>query len=117
MRVETDEERRTIQRWSRLAIQLIAAADSGTYPHLTTAAVVSELQRGDIFALLQRELPDNVWSIVRLTDVDRHTLAKLWKGFAVAYEPGQFHVEHSGLALLATYLLHTIDTMHAIVPA
>lgn len=116
MRVESDEDQRVIQRWSRLAIQLVGAADSNKYPHLTTMAIVEAVRQGDIFTLLMRELPDEVWAIARLTDVDRHTLTKLWQGMAVAYEPRQFHIERSGLSLLAAYLLHSIDSVHAIVP-
>jgi hypothetical protein len=47
--------------------------------------------------------------------VDRHDLSKMWAVFAKAYEPRQFHVDQSGLALLASYLLHSIDTMHSTV--
>ena len=36
---------------------------------------------------------------------------------AQAYEPSQFHVSRSGLALLANYLLHLIDIGHATIPS
>jgi hypothetical protein len=116
MRFETDEQSRTIQRWTRLAIQLNGLADSGKCAHLTTTVVQNELRDGDVFALLTRELPGEVWTIVRLTDVDRHTLSKIWQALAAAYDRRQFHVEQSGLALLVAYLLHSIDNAHAVLP-
>ena len=35
---------------------------------------------------------------------------------AQAYEPKQFHVSRSGLALLAAYILHLIDVGHTTIP-
>ncbi|PWT86696.1 MAG: hypothetical protein C5B57_00625 [Blastocatellia bacterium] len=115
MTFETEEQKREIQRWSRLAIQLIGAADSGNFDHITTAVVVRELE-GDLFAFLKRELPASVWAISKLTDVDRHKLSQQWQMFARAYEPKQFHVSRNGLALLAAYVLHLIDIFHATLP-
>ena len=40
MTFETESQKREIQRWSRLAIQFIGAADSGTFEHLTVPVVV-----------------------------------------------------------------------------
>ena len=116
MSFETESQKRAIQRWSRLAIQLVGAADSGRFEHITTAVIVRELQGGNLFDFLTRELPASVWEISKLTDVDRHTLSRMWRIAAEAYEPTQFHVSRNGLALLAAYLLHLIDTSHATVP-
>src|SRR5262245_2082138 len=112
MAFETEQRKRQIQRWSRLAIQLIGAADSGSFDHITTVVVVRELQ-GDVFAFLRRELPASVWDISKLTDVDRHKLSQQWQMLATAYEPKQFHVTRNGLTLLAAYVLHLIDIYHA----
>jgi hypothetical protein len=116
MAFETEEQKRQIQRWSRLAIQLIGAADSGSFDHITTAVVVRELLQGDLFAFLEHELPASVWDISKLTDVDRHKLSRQWQMMANAYEPKQFHVSRNGLALLAAYVLHLIDIYHATLP-
>jgi hypothetical protein len=116
MAFETEKQKREIQRWSRLAIQLIGAADSRSFDHITTAVVVQELQGHDVFGFLTRELPATVWEVSKLTDVDRHKLSQHWQVLAKAYEPEQFHVSRSGLALLAAYVLHLIDTLHATVP-
>jgi hypothetical protein len=35
---------------------------------------------------------------------------------AEAYEPWQFHVRRSGLALLVAYVLHLVDVQHAVIP-
>jgi hypothetical protein len=35
---------------------------------------------------------------------------------ADAFEPRQYHVERSGLALLVAYLLNLIDHSHAVIP-
>ena len=115
---ETEKQKRTIQRWSRLAIQLNGAADSGRYEHITTTVMLQELQsdRG-IFDFLGRELPPTVWDISMLTDVDRHDLARMWQIFARSYEPSQFHVSRNGLALLVAYVLHSLDTLHATPPS
>lgn len=117
MNFETADEKIAIQRWSRLAIQLNGAADSGAYDHITIDVVRRELHKGDLFGFLVRELPGEVWAISALTDVDRHTLTKYWRQMSEAYEPSQFHVHRSGLALLVAYLLHLIDIHHAIIPS
>jgi hypothetical protein len=116
MALESEEQKREFQRWSRLAIQLIGAADSGKFDHITTSVVVRELEQKRLFERLARELPAEVWEISKLTDVDRHKLSYHWSMMAQAYEPKQFHVTRSGLALLAAYLLHLIDIGHATIP-
>jgi len=97
---ETEDQKREIQRWSRLAIQLNGAADSGHFDHITTVVMLRELSKGSVFDFLARELPARVWEISTLTDVDRHKLSDHWRKLAAAYEPTQFHVSRSGLALL-----------------
>jgi len=116
MAFETERQKRTIQRWSRLAIQLNGAADSGSFDHITTAVVLRELQDGHVFEFLDRELPATVWEISKLTDVDRHQLSNQWHMLAKAYEPKQFHVSRNGLSLLVAYLLHLLDVFHATIP-
>jgi len=113
---ETEEEKRSIQRWSRLAIQLNGAEDSGRFDHITTSVIASELQQNRIWAFLVGELPAKVWDICKLSDVDRHQLAQEWKTMSEAYDPEQFHVSRSGLALLVAYVLHMIDIRHATIP-
>jgi hypothetical protein len=116
MALETERQRSEFQRWSRLAIQLNGAADSGSFDHITTGVVLRELQDGNVFDLLDRELPATVWEISKLTDVDRHKLSQHWHMLAAAYEPQQFHVSRNGLALLVAYVLHLLDTFHATIP-
>jgi hypothetical protein len=116
MAFETEDQKREIQRWSRLAIQLIGAADSGRFDHITTAVVVRELHGHNVFDFLTGELPASVWDISKLTDVDRHKLSQHWQMLANAYDPKQFHVNRNGLALLAAYVLHLIDIFHATIP-
>ena len=116
MGVESEIQKREFQRWSRLAIQLLGAADSGQFDHLTTSVVVRELEQNRLFDLLVRELPVSVWEISKLTDLDHHKLSHHWRMMAQAYEPGQFHVRRNGLALLAAYVLHLIDVGHATIP-
>ena len=113
---ETEKQKRAIERWCRLAIQLNGAADSGRFEHLTTSVVVSALERGEGFQLLERELPTTVWDICKLSDVDRHELTRDWQVFARAYDPQQFHVSSNGLALLVAFVLHMIATRHAAIP-
>lgn len=113
---ETERQKRSIQGWSRLAIQLNGAAESGRFDHITTTAIVTELDRDQVFAFLERELPGNVWSICQLSDVDRHQLAQEWQMMAKAYDPEQFHVSRNGLALLVAYILHMIDIRHTTIP-
>jgi len=113
---ETEGQKREIQRWSRLAIQLVGAADSGRYEHVTTEVVMRELQGSTVFDFLTRELPASVWDISKLTDVDRHKLSQHWHMLANAYDPNQFQVTRNGLALLAAYVLHLIDLAHTTIP-
>ena len=110
---ESEKEKRAIQRWSRLAIQLNGAAESGRFDHVTIALIVSQLEGGRVFQFLQRELPAKVWEICKLSDVDRHELSREWTMLAKAYDPEQFHVTRNGLALLVAYVLHMIDVRHA----
>jgi hypothetical protein len=116
MAFETERQKREIQRWSRLAIQLNGAADSGRFDHITTAVMLRELQAGNVFDFLARELPATVWEVSKVTDVDRHKLAQHWLMLAAAYEPAQFHVSRNGLALLVAYVLHLLDMFHATLP-
>jgi hypothetical protein len=116
MSFETENQKRTIQRWSRLAIQLNGAAESGRFDHVTTAVIKRELEQNRVFDFLRRELPARVWEISKLDDVDRHQLAKEWKLMAEVYDSEQFHVSRNGLALLVAYVLHMIDIRHAVVP-
>jgi hypothetical protein len=78
--------------------------------------MLRELQDGQVFDFLARELPANVWEISKLTDVDRHKLSHHWHMLATAYEPKQFHVSRNGLALLVAYILHLLDILHATIP-
>jgi hypothetical protein len=116
MLFETERQKREIQRWSRLAIQLIGAADSGSFDHITIDVVTRELEGNNVFDFLAPELPANVWEISKLTDVDRHKLSNHWHMLAQAYQPTPFHVSRNGLSLLAAYVLHLIDISHATLP-
>ena len=116
MAFETESQKREFQRWSRLAIQLNGAAGSGHFDHITATAVMRECQGGNVFEFLSRELPPGVWESASSTDVDRHKLSQHRQMLARAYEPAQFHVSRSGLALLVTYLLHLIGIHHATIP-
>src|SRR5262245_23956145 len=113
---ETEKQKRAIQHWSKLAIQLTGAVDSGKYDHITTAVIADELRHDRIFAFLKKELPANVWDICKLDDVERHQLEQQWKIMSQAYEPAQFHVTRNGLALLVAYTLHWIDSLHSTLP-
>ena len=112
---ETERQKRELQRWSKLAIQLNGAADTGAYERITTDVILREVTHGDVFAFLARELPPTVWEISKLTDVDRHTLSKHWKTMA-GYAPAQFHVTRNGLSLLVAYVLHLIDVYRFTAP-
>src|SRR5215471_1648992 len=117
MAFETERQKRTIQRWSRLAIQLNGAVDSGRFDHITPAVVARELEHDRIFEFLASELPARVLDISKLTDVDRHELLNHWKVMSKVYDSMQFEISRSGLALLVAYLLHLIDILHTTVPA
>jgi hypothetical protein len=113
---ETEQRKREIGRWCKLAIQLNGAADSGRYDHITIPVMVGELQADRVFAFLERELAPSVWQISKLTDGDRHKLSRHWQGCAAGFEPAQFHVERNGLALLVSYILHLLDVIHVTPP-
>jgi hypothetical protein len=116
MTFETERQKRSIQRWTRLAIQLNGAVDSRRFEHITPAVVARELEHDRVFEFLAGELPATVWEISKLTDVDRHELVKHWKVMSKSYASEQFHVTKNGLALLVAYVLHLIDTLHATDP-
>jgi hypothetical protein len=116
MAFETDGQKKEIQRWSRLAIQLNGAADSGDYDHITVDVIRAEVESGHVFEFLSRQLPASAWEISKLTDVDRHKLSQHWQMMTRAYDPQQFHVSRRGLSLLVAYLLHLVDIFHAVIP-
>jgi hypothetical protein len=112
---ETSQQQAETLRWAVLATHLNGAADSGQYEHITTAVVLRRVADGDVFEFLAHELRTDV-DLSKLTDVHRHTLLQHWRTFATSYETQQFHVKHSGLALLVAYLLHLIQIRHVAIP-
>ena len=56
------------------------------------------------------------WEVSKLTDVDRNKLTNHWSMLAEAYEAKQGHISRNGLFLLATYVMHLIDSLHATIP-
>ena len=48
MSFETEKQKRSIQRWARLAIQLNGAAESGRFDHVTTAVITRELEQSRV---------------------------------------------------------------------
>jgi hypothetical protein len=112
---QTDRQQAETSRWAVLAIHLNGAVDSGKYQHITTEMILRELQDGDIFAFLSRELGKDV-DLTAWTDVERHQLLEHWHTFAMGFEPYQFEVRRNGLALLVGYLLHLIQIRHAKIP-
>jgi hypothetical protein len=93
-----------------LATHLNGAADSGQYDHITTDVVKSEILSGHIFEFLMRELGADVAAdLEKFSDKDRHILLTAWRWATEGFEPKQFHVERSGIALLVAYLLHLVS--------
>jgi hypothetical protein len=62
---ETNKQKTSIQRWSRLAIQLNGAAESGRCDHITPATIATELEHDRVFQFLEHELPAKVWRTIR----------------------------------------------------
>ncbi len=111
-----DQQDETL-RWALLATHLNGAADTGKYDHIDTHTIVRHVTSGDVFAYLDAELGNDVSPALRkLTDVHRHALFQYWRQLATGYEPDQFHVRRSGLALLVAYLLHLIQNRHVQLP-
>ena len=113
----TGEQQIETGRWAVLATHLNGAVDSGKYDHIDTTVVLKHLNDGDVFEFLATELGRDVeYGLAKLTDVHRHDLLHHWRTMAEGYEPYQFHVRRSGLALLVAYLLHLIAVRHAQLP-
>lgn len=111
-----DQQNETL-RWALLATHLNGAADTGTYNHIDTQTIIGHVTSGDVFEYLDTELGKDVApALQKLTDVHRHALLKHWRVMATAYEPYQFHVRRSGLALLVAYMLHLIQNRHVQIP-
>ena len=68
----------TIRSLAILATHVNGGADSRKCDHITTDMVKRELAGGDIFGFLERELGVDVDGR-RLTDVERHKLANVWR--------------------------------------
>src|SRR3989449_5452424 len=77
--VATDNiEMSTIRTLAILATHVNGGADSRKCDHITTDMVKRELAGGDIVGFLERELGVDVDGR-RLTDVERHKLANVWR--------------------------------------
>ena len=111
------EDRRQTLRWAVLATHLNGAADSGKYDHIDTDTVLRHVRQGDVFDYLGRELgKDIAYAMEKLDDTERHRLLQHCQLMATAYEPSQFHVTRSGIALMVAYLLHLIQNVHVDIP-
>ena len=114
---QTIQQQNETLAWAVLATYLNGAADSGKYAHVDTVVVMQHVADGDVFEFLREQLGDDVeYALRKLTDVHRHVLVSSWRLMANSYEPSQFRVRHSGLALLVAYLLHLIQNRHVQVP-
>jgi hypothetical protein len=114
---QTGKQQEETLCWAVLATFLNGAADSGKYEHLDTALILTHVHEGDVFEFLQEQLGADVdYALRKLTDVNRHALLKAWRMMAAGFEPSQFHVRRSGLALLVAYLLHLIQNRHVQIP-
>jgi hypothetical protein len=117
MMFQTIEEQNETHRWAVLATHLNGAVDSGKYDHIDTGVVLRHVHEADVFEFLRRELAKDIeYALDKLTDVQRHMLLKHWQAMATQFEPSQFHVRRSGLALLVAYLLHLIQNRHVQIP-
>jgi len=111
------EDRRETLRWAVLATHLNGAADSRKYDHIDTDALLLHVRQGDVFDYLGRELGKDVaYALEKLDDTQRHKLLQHCQLMARGYEPSQFHVRRSGLALMVAYLLHLIQNVHVDIP-
>ena len=114
---QTAEEQQETLQWAVLATRLNGAADSGKHDNIDVRSALQHIQDGDVFEFLSRETGEDVdYAIQKLTDVHRHRLLQHWRTMATAYEPSQFHVRRSGLALLVAYVLHLIQNRHVQIP-
>jgi|SRR5262245_20613266 len=114
---QTRAEQQETLCWAVLAAHLNGAADSRKYEHIDTDTIVRHIEYGDVFDFLRTELgPDVAYALGRLTDVHRHLLVTHWRMMASGFDASQFHVRHSGLALLVGYLLHLIQNRHVQIP-
>ena len=102
------------RKLAHLATHLNGAVDSGKYGHITTDVVKREIESGDIWDFLARELGSDV-DVARLNDSDRVQLLREWQASAKWYETKQFHVTRGGIPLLVAYLLHGI-AIRVVVP-
>ena len=114
---QTGAEQQETLCWAVLATHLNGAADSRKYEHIDTDVIVRHIEQGDVFDFLRIELGQDVaYALGKLTDVHRHILVRHWQTLASVYETSQFHVQHSGLALLVAYLLHLIQNRYVQIP-
>ena len=90
MAVESEAQRSEFQRWSRLAIQLRGAAETGRFEDIMTSFVMRELEQNRLFETIVLELPTDVWTISKLTDADRHKLSHQWRMLARPTNPSSF---------------------------
>ena len=114
----------TIGTLASLAMRLNGAAGSRAHDRVTVGTVLRALADGNIFDYLDRDRnlpgsPVGEGAGIEMDGVaapERVWLQEHWRRMAAGYEPGQFHVDRSGLALLVAYTLHLIYCLDYVPP-
>ena len=105
----------TIGTLASLAMRLNGAAGSRAHDRVTVGTVLRALADGNIFDYLDREVGAGI-EMDGVAAPERVWLQEHWRRMAAGYEPGQFHVDRSGLALLVAYTLHLIYCLDYVPP-
>lgn len=99
----------TIADLTSTGFQLVGALDAGKHGTFSVQQVKDELDYGDIFAFLERQLAGDI-DLNLLNEDKRREIKELWLDLALAVnERRKFGVEQDGICLLIAYCLEDIQ--------
>jgi hypothetical protein len=114
MAFETSRQRKAIQEWSRLAIQLLGAAESGHFDHITPV-VISRDSGVDVFEFLSANFQPRCG---RSAD-RRMSVATNWRGIGKFSQKATNRSSSMYVGMdwrCSWHILHLVDIMHTEVP-
>jgi len=101
-----------ISQLTFLGFYLNGAQGSSKYDYLTIEKVKEELEKGNVFQFLQKELGSDIDTSV-LSDEEKTVLNTEWLDISQAIDEGRkMSVDNGGLCLLVAYIFESIQRLN-----
>jgi hypothetical protein len=98
-----------ISQLTFLGFYLNGAQGSEKYNYLTIEKVKEELEKGNFFQFLQKEMGSDIDTSI-LSDEEKNTLNTEWLNISQAIDEGRkMSVDNGGLCLLVAYIFESIQ--------